>query len=471
MALYDKPVRLLLRDMVKDRGLDLGQTFDRERAIEWFKERYPLLLLAPALLLALGCGGEQQAPTQAGTVRVLVSFTGTGTDQDGPVVTLDGAAAHHGVGHPVVFDAVPAGDHTVELASLSARCIRAGTAYRTVAVAVGQTVDVSYTADCRDIDQLAFVTYRPDVPGGRSIAVIDADGQRLHDVFDPRDSVAAPAWAPDGRRLAFVYALAPDQPLGAVWVVNADGTGLHRLWRDATFEIVGIAWSPDGSRLAIQAAQRTGGLSRWGTVFVVALDSTSVVELPTVFGDVTLPSWAPDGSQFVMQVSFLQLNPGDSTQTFEGQPQGLFVLNRDGSGAERLPITGFLPAWSPEGSSIAVGQLAQIAVIHPDGSPAAILPCPSQCFAAAWSPDGTELATIAEDAIRVAKGDGSGAAVVIPPGTFWAQSVSWSPSGRYLAWTDTGASGITIIGSDGIGPRHLTYNGSGLPFSFPAWRP
>jgi endonuclease len=43
MPLYDKPVRLLMRDMVKDWGLTLAQTFDRERAIDWFKERYPLV--------------------------------------------------------------------------------------------------------------------------------------------------------------------------------------------------------------------------------------------------------------------------------------------------------------------------------------------------------------------------------------------------------------------------------------------
>ena len=43
VTLYDKPVRLLMHDMVKDWGLRLGQTFDRERAIDWFKERYPLV--------------------------------------------------------------------------------------------------------------------------------------------------------------------------------------------------------------------------------------------------------------------------------------------------------------------------------------------------------------------------------------------------------------------------------------------
>jgi hypothetical protein len=41
MALYDKPVRQLIRDMVSDFGLQKGQAFPRERVIAWFNKRYP----------------------------------------------------------------------------------------------------------------------------------------------------------------------------------------------------------------------------------------------------------------------------------------------------------------------------------------------------------------------------------------------------------------------------------------------
>lgn len=43
MALYDKPVRLLFRDMVTDLGLQPGDTFSRQDSISWFKENYPLV--------------------------------------------------------------------------------------------------------------------------------------------------------------------------------------------------------------------------------------------------------------------------------------------------------------------------------------------------------------------------------------------------------------------------------------------
>lgn len=39
--LNEKPVRLLMRDMAAAFGLQPGQTFSREQAVQWFKENYP----------------------------------------------------------------------------------------------------------------------------------------------------------------------------------------------------------------------------------------------------------------------------------------------------------------------------------------------------------------------------------------------------------------------------------------------
>ena len=42
-TIYDKPTRALLKDMLKDLGLQPGQVFTTSRAIAWFAERYPKL--------------------------------------------------------------------------------------------------------------------------------------------------------------------------------------------------------------------------------------------------------------------------------------------------------------------------------------------------------------------------------------------------------------------------------------------
>lgn len=42
-TIYDKPTRALLKDMIKDMGVQPGQVFTTSRAVEWFKQHYPKL--------------------------------------------------------------------------------------------------------------------------------------------------------------------------------------------------------------------------------------------------------------------------------------------------------------------------------------------------------------------------------------------------------------------------------------------
>jgi endonuclease len=42
-TIYEKPTRVLLKDMLKDMGLKPGQVFTTSRTIEWFKQHYPKL--------------------------------------------------------------------------------------------------------------------------------------------------------------------------------------------------------------------------------------------------------------------------------------------------------------------------------------------------------------------------------------------------------------------------------------------
>ena len=41
MPIYDKPVRLLIRDMISALAPKLGQQFSKDGAIEWFAQNYP----------------------------------------------------------------------------------------------------------------------------------------------------------------------------------------------------------------------------------------------------------------------------------------------------------------------------------------------------------------------------------------------------------------------------------------------
>lgn len=46
MALYEKPVKLLFREMVKELSLQKGDIIGRDKISSWFKEKYPLIKTA-----------------------------------------------------------------------------------------------------------------------------------------------------------------------------------------------------------------------------------------------------------------------------------------------------------------------------------------------------------------------------------------------------------------------------------------
>ena len=71
-----------------------------------------------------------------------------------------------------------------------------------------------------------------------------------------------PAWSPDGRRIAFRRFEESARVNSDLYVVNADGSGLRRLTRNAA-KLRWFAWSPDG---------RTIAFLRNGEVYIVKAD-------------------------------------------------------------------------------------------------------------------------------------------------------------------------------------------------------
>ena len=141
----------------------------------------------------------------------------------------------------------------------------------------------------------------------------------------------SPAWAPDGRRVAFTSFR--DGGRQAIYVMNADGSDQHRvspensLSDDAT-----PSWSPDGMRIVF-ASTRPFGTS-W-TIWSMNADGTDLRRVSPSWG--TDPAWSPDGSLIA----------------FSGPGEAINVMNADGSNAWRITNGGGFfergPAWSPDG--------------------------------------------------------------------------------------------------------------------------
>jgi len=116
---------------------------------------------------------------------------------------------------------------------------------------------VSFAPDGR---RFAFIRGRFEE--GRTLLVADADGANVRQVAasTPSRVLAIPAWSPDGRTIACVYALTAEFESGraslGVTTFNvadgAEGRQLPGLW----FEVNQLAWLPDGGGLLLSAAER-----------------------------------------------------------------------------------------------------------------------------------------------------------------------------------------------------------------------
>jgi hypothetical protein len=150
----------------------------------------------------------------------------------------------------------------------------------------------------------------------------------------------APAWSPDGGRIAFVTR-------GDLWDADADGSHRALLVKDADQP----AWSPNGRRLAF---------TRDGVVYTVRADGEDERKLAT--GE--HPAWSPDGERIALdrddEIVTLNWYGGGVKDAGPGTDpayasDGRLAVVRDGEviAGERDLGPGAEPTWSPDGRHVA----------------------------------------------------------------------------------------------------------------------
>ena len=98
----------------------------------------------------------------------------------------------------------------------------------------------------------------------------------------------APAWSPDGTRIAFHFRTGKSHE---IYVVSPDGTDQTRLTNSPDhYRNAGPAWSPDGTKIAFYSGRNMDDREDVA-IYVMNADGSNIVRLTTQPG--ALPAWAP----------------------------------------------------------------------------------------------------------------------------------------------------------------------------------
>lgn len=191
---------------------------------------------------------------------------------------------------------------------------------------------------------------------------MNADGTDQRNLSNAPQPDIHPGWAPDGSKIAF--ATDRDEVHGFysdfdIWLMNPDGTGQESFTSNLIEDIqdVAPAWSPDGTRIAF-----AHGVVEARGIYVidVATKTTQVLTSGTDRDD--NPSWSPDGSK----LAFDSRRTGDGDiYVMNADGSGLAQLTGG-------PLRDADPAWSPDGTKIVFtrgsGDGGDIYVMNADGS-------------------------------------------------------------------------------------------------------
>ncbi|NUM48002.1 MAG: PD40 domain-containing protein [Anaerolineales bacterium] len=185
---------------------------------------------------------------------------------------------------------------------------------------------------------------------GSQTWIADIDGQNAHLVLDEPDHIIAFAnWSPTGDKIAYLRWVDTNIPftVGELWVMSAHGQNPTMLSTADAGHGYAPAWSPDGSRIAfvrrengedVLADQNAARLQ--SNIFLADITTGTVSAITSFKGALTeAPVWSPDGE-------FISFNStGGGTMdiwVYEVQNNDLLQITQG--------INAWFPIWLPEES-------------------------------------------------------------------------------------------------------------------------
>src|SRR5262245_12435220 len=153
--------------------------------------------------------------------------------------------------------------------------------FRTLAAAASALFVLTGVAPARAADKPVppggTILFSSLAPRGWDVYVSDAGGRTARRLTDHPALDYNAAFSPDGERVAFVSERDGNLEL---YTIRRDGTGLRRLTDDFALDDH-PAWSPDGKRIAFSSTRQPAATpgTAWNAIYVMNADGTGVERL------------------------------------------------------------------------------------------------------------------------------------------------------------------------------------------------